>query len=610
MLRTLVLVLVSFSTIALGTRGFAQKLTPEHAELGPAAEPKPGPGDWDKMVDPKTTDRILEYLNDAPSAQALADDTGLELGAAQLIINIRDGDGKGFEATTGLTSLAQLQPVWGAYLSAFAILHCKFGPATFGRWDTLPYEAPWSPVNTILLKNGLVMFFEETNSVRTTQWDPSDLANPIFLDPDNDPQVSQWCSQTVQLSDGRILSVGGGGGGPNFNSDQAHIFDPLAGTNGVWTRISDMNFERWYPSVVALGYPNFLIVGGTQSGGGGTVGPMEIYNEVTNTFTVVPGASSELFWTPLYPGLHQVGNGQIVFTRTGFAGSPPTPLTQFFEWTDFTNPTTGTWFDLAPLAFSNRTEAMSFQFTSRDDDPAVEYRSRIAVFGGAQNPAPVSVTAEIIDAEDLVVGDPWTRLPDMAEPRNHCQGIILPDGKAILWGGASHGNNGLTGSFTSELFDPCSNTFIRQDSLQYARGYHSAAALLPSGKVLASGGIAGPLEKTMEVYSPPYLFKGPRPRITSAPAVVEHRQTFNIGTPQATEIDKVVLVRPVSNTHNTDSEQRALELLFTRDIANNRVTATAPGGTSPYPHSPRGYYLLFILNCKGVPSVGKFIFLC
>ncbi|MEM7309366.1 MAG: galactose oxidase early set domain-containing protein [Planctomycetota bacterium] len=583
--------------------GRAQELTPEHQELADPVAAFDADAVWDGMVDKKTTYRILDFLNGVDSYKQIVEETGLAPETAQLILEIRKA-----QKTGTLTSLAQLQKVWSFDVTAFAKLHCFFGPATKGRWDLLPYEAPWSPVNTVLLKNGRVMFFEESNSVRTTQWDPSDLVNPIFVSPDNDPQFSQWCSQTVQLSDGRVLSVGGAGGGPNPNSDQVHIFDPDAGTNGVWTRIADLNFERWYPSVVALGEPNFLIVGGVQSGGGGTVGPMEIYNENTGAFTVVPGASSELFWTPLYPGLHPLANGQIVFTRTGFAGSPATPPTQFFVWNDFTNPVTGTWHDLGPLAFPYRTEAMSLQFMEPTDD-VYEQRSRVMVFGGGQTPIPDSVTAEIIDAESLAVGAPWTRLPDMAEPRNHAQSILLPDGKAIIWGGANHGNNGLVGSFSSELFDPCTNTFICQDDLTFARGYHSAAALLPSGKVLASGGIAGPLEKTMEVYSPPYLFKGPRPVISSYPSVVKHGDKFDIKTPQATQIEKVVLVRPVQNTHSTDSEQRVLQLRFTRDLAAGKVTATMPDGVAPHPHAPRGHYLLFILNCRGVPSIGKFVYL-
>ena len=268
-----------------------------------------------------------------------------------------------------------------------------------------------------------------------------------------------------------------------------------------------------------------------------------------------------------------------------------------------------TWYDLGPLQFPNRTEAQSFQFMFPSDD-VYEYTSRIAVFGGGQSDIPTRPTAEILDADNLMVGSSWTRLPDMAEGRHHCQGIILPDGKAIIWGGADHGNNGLVGSFSSELFDPCTDTWTQQDDLQYARGYHSAATLLPSGQVLASGGIAGPLEKTMEIYSPPYLFNGPRPVITSAPSMKEYGQAFDIVTPQASEIDKVVIVRTVSNTHNTDSEQRVLELKFTKNASAGKVTATMPLGVFPFPAAPRGHYLLFILNCEGVPSVGQFIFLC
>ncbi len=589
---------------------FTQELTPEHEKpKEPAPAPLPIPAPSDEMVDAKTTKRILAFLNGSKTVEEIVGVTGMEASTAKLILDLRDGLAADEEASaSGFTSLVQLQPAFTLSHACFAHLYHCFGPSKWGRWDTLPYQAPWSPVNTTLLKNGLVLFFEETNSVRTTQWDPRDFVNPVFIDPDNDPDFSLWCSQTAQLHDGRVLAVGGGGGSPTVNSDQAYVFDPDAGLNGVWTRISDMTAGRWYPSVVALGYPFTLIASGWGVPGG-VIPTMEIFNEITNTFTEVPGASSHLDWSPLYPGLHPLANGRIVFTRTGFSGSPSVPLTQYFEWKDASPPTTGAWHDLALLAFSNRTEAMSMQFMS-PSDTVYEYTSKVAVFGGGQSPEPVSVTAEILDAENLVPGQAWRRLPDMAEPRNHCQGILLPDGKAILWGGANHGNNGLAGSFTSELFDPCSETFERQDSLQYARGYHSAAALLPSGQVLASGGISGALERTMEIYSPPYLFRGPRPVIKSMPAMKEHGQPFYIYTANAKEIDKVVLVRPVSNTHNTDSEQRVLELRFTREPDADRVRATMPAGVHPYPHAPRGYYLLFILDCDGIPSVGKFIFLC
>ncbi|MBC7530381.1 MAG: hypothetical protein H7318_02320 [Oligoflexus sp.] len=50
------------------------------------------------------------------------------------------------------------------------------------------------------------------------------------------------------------------------------------------------------------------------------------------------------------------------------------------------------------------------------------------------------------------------------------------------------------------------------------RLYHSTVILLPDGRVLSIGGGLGAAfntHKNMEIYSPPYLFKGPRPRLTS-----------------------------------------------------------------------------------------------
>lgn len=602
----LLLAIASCVCSPLAAAGPAMSPVPQQIAPGPEPvpepEPDPAPEDW--PVDPKTAKRILDYLNGAKEATALADETGLGVATAKEILELRSmmkGD--------AFTSLANLNSVWSTNYSAFALMMAMCGPATMGRWDLMPYSLPWSPVNSVMLKNGLVLLYEEANTPNTLLWDPTDQTVGTLISPDNSPTVSQWCSHTVQLSDGRILSVGGAGGGPNSNSDQAHIFDPDAGTNGVWTQIGDMNFERWYPTVVAMGYPNSLIVGGVQ-GNFVTVKQLEIYNEITNTFTVVPGPASELEWDPTYPGLQPIPTGQIVFTRTGFWPAPPTPTSQFFTWDDFTNPVTGTWVNLGPMNFDDRIDGISITFLTPTDDPE-EQKARVGVFGGGKSDVTARRTAEIIDAENLLAGDPWTALPNMTEDRIHCQGILMPDGKAVLFGGLeSHGGGG-TGSLTSDIFDPCTDTFTTADSLTYARGYHAVAALLPSGQVMAAGGVGfgGAADLTIEVFNPPYLFRGPRPTITSVPSLVHHGSSFDIDTPDATKIEKVVLVRPVSYTHQTESEQRVLQLEFTRDAANDRVTATAPDGIHPHPHAPRGYYMLFILDCDGIPSVGQFVHL-
>ncbi len=123
------------------------------------------------------------------------------------------------------------------------------------------------------------------------------------------------------------------------------------------------------------------------------------------------------------------------------------------------------------------------------------------------------------------------------------------------------------------------------------------------------------LEK-IEVFSPPYLFnsdgaEASRPDITSFPdpeagEIVFHGSTFEIGTPQPCDIAKVVMVRPMAVTHHTDTEQRVIQLTFTQSGATT-LSVNAPNGHLPHGMAPRGYYMLFILNNSGVPSVAKFI---
>ena len=63
------------------------------------------------------------------------------------------------------------------------------------------------------------------------------------------------------------------------------------------------------------------------------------------------------------------------------------------------------------------------------------------------------------------------------------------------------------------------------------RGYHSTALLLPDGRVLSAGDDGDSEQDAIdkvEIFSPPYLFKGPRPTITSAPAVVNYASPFTI----------------------------------------------------------------------------------
>jgi hypothetical protein len=179
--------------------------------------------------------------------------------------------------------------------------------------------------------------------------------------------------------------------------------------------------------------------------------------------------------------------------------------------------------------------------------------------------------------------------------------VLLPDGKMFVSGGIGRVNS------PSTLFDPDSNSWQSMDELPSIRGYHSVSLLLPSGKVLVAGGDGNP---RIEIFSPPYLFRGPRPQIAAAPSLVHHGQTFSVTSPDAASINKLVLVRPMAVTHQTDTEQRVIEMPFLHDHAQpDRLQAVAPHGGHPHSLAPQGHYLLFALNSTGIPSEGRWIYL-
>ncbi len=127
---------------------------------------------------------------------------------------------------------------------------------------------------------------------------------------------------------------------------------------------------------------------------------------------------------------------------------------------------------------------------------------------------------------------------------------------------------------------------------------------------MMTGGTGSEGNANIEIFSPPYLFKGTRPKISTSPSLVHHGHKFTIETPDAESIVRTVLVRPMAVTHQFDTEQRVIEMPFLHNHTEpEKLILTAPHGGHPHPMAPRGYYMLFILNSKGVPSVAEWIYL-
>ena len=200
----------------------------------------------------------------------------------------------------------------------------------------------------------------------------------------------------------------------------------------------------------------------------------------------------------------------------------------------------------------------------------------------------------------------------MAFHRRHLNATMLPTGEVLVTGGSSGTtfNDFNHAVRAAEIWNPTSGAWTVVASNTVNRTYHSTTVLLPDGRVLHAGsgdagivtGTPAPNETNAEYYSPPYLFKGARPTITSAPSSATYKSSFLVRTPAPAGISKVSLIAIGSATHAFDSSQRFMWLDFKPTTGG--ITVTAPDRQEK---APPGWYMLFILNGNDVPSKAKFI---
>ena len=517
----------------------------------------------------------------------------------------------GFRHWKELEAIVGFNPEWLQNLTS------SLSNSVLGEWNDFPVDIPRRGnmsmdgiVHAMMLKSGQVLFI--TGDQTTLLWDPLDInALTSFEDPTNQPHLmplgySQVCAHHAQMSDpdGSVLVMGGGGYGPNPLAVAGYIFNPITKT---WRRTAnDMQQNKWYPTAVTLGGNKMLIASGKTNDG-----DMEIFDEATESFSTLTG--DDKIFPNLYPGLHILPNNSIFYTRTGFGNagagfggqSFPDPVANpnrlgglrsaYFTPNVLPNatPTSGVWTEIVQSPI-RRVKGMSV--TLLKSTPPY---TQIMVMGGAD---PIDNDSyEIINVDSLSAistYDPPQTFPD-GEHRALPSAVLLPTGNVFVCGGISTTNSPCT------EYDVQTDSWSARANLGSIRQYHSAALLLPSGKVM----MAGWQNDKIEVYSPPYLFQGPQPTLTSVPSIVHHGSYFTIGTPEAADIAKVVLVRPMAVTHQTDSEQRVIELLPLVHLNPTTLGLTAPDGGHPHPIAPKGHYMLFVINNAGIPSVAKWVYL-
>jgi hypothetical protein len=444
--------------------------------------------------------------------------------------------------------------------------------ATLGQWSAVA-DWPRFAVHLAVEHTGQVVFWDTQGpSSAAISWNPQTNA---FADIPTGSDM--FCAGLSMLADGRLISVGGHpGGAAEYGIKDSNIYDPASQT---WTRLPDMHYARWYPSSTTLPDGRVLALSGNISPGVWADTP-EVYDPGTNTWTTLAGVNTSDMHDGGYPQPHVLPNGKVFVVAAG----PSIMRTLDVNAQTWVN--SGT----VPVPFGSTAMYRPGKFLYTGGGPAYD--------------GPSGKTATVIDATGATPS--LHAVASMAFPRWQHNMVMMPDGKVLAIGGSTVINTpSTTGSLPAEIFDPNTETWTTLAAQQVPRMYHSTAVLLPDGRVLSTGGGAAAINDfpTAEIYSPPYLFKGARPVIGSAPSTIDYSTPITINTADAANIASVSLIPLAAETHTLDSSQTYLGLSVLSSNATSVTVQPPPNSNVAVP----GYYMLFINNTNGVPSVAKVV---
>ncbi len=415
----------------------------------------------------------------------------------------------------------------------------------------------------------------------------------------------------------------------------------------------------WYPSATELGNGDVISFGGLNEEGDGST--KTNYYDDTEKEWIDFGSKKvqqtfSWYWG-LYPSMILTADGRLFYAGGytfggGLAGTEQAPsgssILDFYctpgktpteEETEAlkTNPhalVTG-----PNGTFPRITDTPGLREPNRRDQAASlllppAQAQKVMIMGGGNTPEQAKAI-NLTDEINLKEPSPhWTAGPEL--PRGEMEGggmepmgagkmyvsaVALPDGTVLETGGSLLPRR--ENVHEASIFNPSSNTFTSVAADPVGRDYHSEALLLPDGRVLALGSnpitATGeePFETRVSVYEPPYLFKGPRPVISGIDGALNHlegsvNQTgqwkygeeHTITYSSASPITSAVLIRPAAVTHSSDPNQREVALPITHDSGTGELKVSL---TSNDNLAPPGYYMVFLVNAQGVPSVAQWV---
>jgi hypothetical protein len=455
-----------------------------------------------------------------------------------------------------------------------------------GSWGPV-LELPTHPEQMAVLPSGKVLMWP---------WAPerkSPPHGPVALWDPSDGSFESYPGSGVESASGLAFQPDGtlviaGGDAPEGGVDgNRRVFTFDYATSSL-SRVRPMAAGRVFPGATTLGSGSIIVTGGLTED-----------ESINRTPELWDGST----WTQLLDASNGESRGptfQFLAPDGRLFRAGPEPLT---DWLDVP---TGTWSDVEA---DDRNQA-------RYHGTAVMYDAgKILLAGGCpvgpengwygQCAETVFRSAEVIDlAEPFPV---WRAVAPMAVARHSHHATLLPDGRVLITGGTDRPgifNEEAAGILMAELWDPATESFTSVAAMDEPRHFQSTAVLLPDARVLVAGGAFGTNDVdarfswSAQIYSPPYLDGGPRPVISEAPSSVRLGSAFRVETSDST-ISSVVLVRLSASTGGWNHTQSITHLTF--GARPDGLNVEAPRDSNLV---PPGFYLLFVLNARGVPSVG------
>lgn len=486
-----------------------------------------------------------------------------------------------------------------------------------GSWEVIPAKNPVRSMHAVVLKNGKVLLIAGSGN-DIAQFNAGTFTSAVY-DPANGSfktvptPVDMFCSGHVQLSDGRVLVMSGNKGYPSADGTigyqglkDSYVFDPAT---EKYTRTNDMNGGHWYPSATVLGNGDVISFGGLKEDSTGNV-TAEKFSAAQHKWLPMNEVNQTWSYWGLYPSMILMQDGRLFYTGSHTFG----------------NGTQGSGASVYDYNANTITDVPGLRKKDERDESASvllppAQDQRVLTIGGGNNETNPAAN-RITDLIDLKAANPaYTAGPDIplglvdtgagkrpqtgAEGKMYVSAVLLPDGKVLETGGGLHDRADPV--YEASFFDPVSNTYqagLPADPIP--RTYHSGGFLLPDGRVMTVGDNPGngTYNNNVSIYTPPYLFKGARPQLTSVidtDWVYGDTQRITVNRP----IAKAELIRPAAVTHSSDPNQRFVDLPMS---VVNGTTIDLNVTTNPN-LAPPGWYMLFGVDAAGIPSVATWVHL-